>query len=91
MASVDDIPRYIRYDFFMALFGIVVAYFLFTNDRVYNNADLRAFLVTLSIVTIFYGVWEMKNNYNKEKEVQEIKQELEKLKAIKELNKFRRA
>ena len=90
MASVENIPKYVRYDFFMALFGILVAYFLFTNERVYDNPDLRAFLVTLSTVTIFYGILEMKNNYNKEKEVQDIKREIEKLNAEKELEKIRK-
>lgn len=90
MASLDDIPRYIRYDFFMAPFGIFVAYFLFTNDRVYSNPDLRLVFAALSVVTIFYGVFEMKNNYNKEKEVQEMKRETEKIKAIEELNKLRK-
>jgi len=90
MASVEDIPRYIRYDFFMALFGIIIAYFAFTNERVYNTTEIRWLFLIISSTTILYGIFEMKNNYDKDKELQEERRKLEQLrigKALKSLEK----
>ena len=90
MASVEDIPRYIRYDFFMALFGIIIAYFVFTNERVYNTTEIRWLFLIISSTTILYGIFEMKNNYDKDKELQEERRKLEQLridKALKSLEK----
>ena len=89
MASLENIPKYIRYDFFMALFGIFVLYFLFTNDRIYNLLELKILFSVLGAATILYGVFEMKNNYDADKEIQEQKRELDKLIATEEINKIK--
>ena len=90
MASLENIPKYIRYDFFMALFGIFVLYFLFTNDRIYNLLELKILFSVLGAATILYGVFEMKNNYDADKEIQEQKRELDKLIATEEINKIKK-
>jgi len=74
----------------MALFGIIIAYFAFTNERVYNTTEIRWLFLIISSTTILYGIFEMKNNYDKDKELQEERRKLEQLrigKALKSLEK----
>lgn len=76
--SLDDIPKYIRYDFFMALLGILIIYFVIVTDRIYNNIVLLNLFLSVGIPSFLYGIYEMKKNYGKEKEIQYLKMEHEK-------------
>ncbi|OGY43317.1 MAG: hypothetical protein A2729_05350 [Candidatus Buchananbacteria bacterium RIFCSPHIGHO2_01_FULL_39_14] len=82
---IDKVPRYVRYDFLMVLLGVLVAYFLFTNDKVYNEQTLKILFSIISASCLIYGLLEMKENYEKDKELQEMEREYQKRKKEQEL------
>lgn len=68
--DISEIPKYIRYDFFMALLGIIIAYFTFSTEIIYKNQLGRILFLVMSAACVVYGLLEMKNNYEREKELQ---------------------
>lgn len=86
MNNITDIPKYVRYDFFMALFGIITAYFLFANERVYENRTLRIIFAIISGACLLYGLIEMKENYEQEKQLIAVERELRRKAALAELH-----
>ncbi len=66
MEKLTDLPKSVRYDFFMATFGMLTAYFVYTNENVYQTFVLRVLLIILACVCLLYGVYEMKLNYDNE-------------------------
>ncbi len=75
--GLDDFPRYVRYDFFMALLGILAFYFSFSNENIYNSFFFHWLLLIISIVAFIYGIYQMKKNYMKEQEIEKIRRDLE--------------
>lgn len=71
MENLTDIPKYVRYDFFMAAFGMLVTYFVYTNTRFYEAFSLRVVCLILSGACLWYGILEMKRNYAEEKKLQQ--------------------
>ena len=85
---IEDVPRYVRYDFFMALFGIITAYFSFTNNIIFTNSTLKILFAVMSTSCLLYGLLEMKNNYEKDKKIQELERECRKRELLQHLQKL---
>ena len=83
--KLTDTPKYVRYDFFMALLGIFIAYATYTNNNLYNEILMRFLLLIISVVCTLYGIVEMKKNYEKDKEVQDIEYAYTKQRLIRDL------
>lgn len=71
--SPEDIPRYVRYDFFIAVLGIVIVYFAFSNSHVYDNSALRWGSFIFGVAISVYGMTEMSSTYYAEKKIQRAK------------------
>ncbi len=69
MESIDEIPKYVRYDFFMALFGTLLIYLLCTNEILYKNSVLLILFSIIGVSTLLYGILEMKGNYERDKKI----------------------
>ena len=84
--SLDDVPKYVRYDFFMAILGIFIIYFTFSNENVYKIEPLRWALFIFGVVLSVYGIAEMSSTYYSEKKIQKISNKIELANVKKELN-----
>jgi len=88
MVTIDDIPKYIRYDFFMALLGLVIIYFVIITENIYQNTILTILFLFVGIPFFLWGVYEMKKNYDKEKRLQHLKMDYENWKITHEKEEF---
>lgn len=70
--TIADTPKYVRYDFFMAVLGLVIAYTGYTNESAYFSESVQFILIVAGAICLFYGLKEMKMNYEKDKELQDI-------------------
>lgn len=77
--GLDELPRYIRYDFFMALLGLLMFYFSFSNDKVYEDFFFHWILIIVGIICFMYGFFQMKKNYLREQELEQMRDDAEKL------------
>ncbi|OGI64703.1 hypothetical protein A2642_01885 [Candidatus Nomurabacteria bacterium RIFCSPHIGHO2_01_FULL_39_10] len=83
MSPLDEIPRYVRYDFFMSLLGIIIVYFSFSNGNIYNDKTLHLGFLLFGAALSIYRIAEMSSTYYLEKKIQKLKNLIE----IKELKK----
>ena len=86
--GIEDFPRYVRYDFFMAILGLLMFYFSFSNENIYNNFFFHWLLIIIGIICFIYGLYQMKKNYIKEQEIEDLRKNKERLE-IKEVLKSR--
>ena len=74
-----EIPKYVKYDFFMTLLGLIIigGYFwlyLFYNDTftkliLEKYSSFVTILLGAAFFIFFMGIWEYSNNYYREKEI----------------------
>ncbi len=81
MEKITEIPHYLRYDFFMSVLGILICYFVYMNALIYADFLLRVLFLILGSSCLLYGIFEMKRNYEAEKQIEE-KERIYKLKRI---------
>ncbi len=74
--TVDELPRYLRYDIFMALLGGFMFYFSFTNKIISQNPDFRQVLVAASLIITSVGILKMKEVYDLNRSVWELEYQL---------------
>ena len=87
LESLEESPKYIRYDFFMAIIGLFIFYFVYTNGVIYNDTTLRPIALIIGGSCLVYGVLEMKRNYDTEMELRDLQLRLEKRRLGLELKK----
>lgn len=85
--GLDDFPKYVRYDFFMAILGLLMFYFSFSDDNIYNSFIFHWMLIIVGLVCTIYGIYQMKNNYKKEQKIETIRRIAEELELQKKINK----
>ncbi|MFH0978793.1 MAG: hypothetical protein V1837_05830 [Candidatus Woesearchaeota archaeon] len=86
--SPEDIPKYVRYDFFIAILGIFIVYFAFSNANAYGNTTIRWSLFVFGVIISVYGLAEMSSSYYAEKKIQKIKNVIEWVKVKKDFDKI---
>ncbi len=74
--SPDDIPKYMRYDFFMAVLGVLISYFSFSNANIYGISTLRWSMFGFGAILSIYGIGEMSSTYYNEKKIQKIRNKI---------------
>ena len=67
---------------------LITAYFLFTNNVISSNSTLRILFTVISVSCLLYGLLEMKNNYEKDKKIQELERAYRKRELIQHLQKL---
>ena len=87
LESFEELPKYIRYDFFMAIIGLFILYFVYTNKLIYDDVYLRPITIKIVGLCFIYGVLEMKKNYDIEMELRDLQLRLEKRRLISKLKK----
>ncbi len=85
LESLEEAPKYIRYDFFMAIIGLFILYFVYTNQIIYDNTNLRAISLIVGCICLIYGLLQMKRNYDEEMELRALQIKLEKRRLNSEL------
>src|SRR3989338_7147369 len=71
MEKLTEMPRSVRYDFFMSVLGILICYFVYTNNHVYSDFFLRFLFLLLGVSCLLYGILEMKKNYQAQKKIEQ--------------------
>jgi arginine exporter protein ArgO len=89
MNDIESMPKYMRYDFFLAAIGILGTYFVFSNNLVYYNSVMRIIFICTSAFCFMYGLFEMKGNYEQEKIMQSLEREYRSKKITIELEAMR--
>lgn len=76
--SYQDVPKYVRYDFFVAILGLVMFYFAFSNEKIYLDTFSHWTLTLVGITCLIFGLYHMKENYLREREVDMLTMQLTK-------------
>ncbi|MBI5392620.1 hypothetical protein HZA96_02010 [Candidatus Woesearchaeota archaeon] len=84
-----DLPKSIRYDFFMALLGIVLLYFLNITPRLYEDSFKFILLLMIGTSSLVYGLFEMSKNYQKENEINNLERIIKKRSLMNEINQLK--
>lgn len=70
----DELPKYLRYDIFMSLLGILTLYFSFVNERI--PVLLRVVIAAIGAGFFGWGALEMKANYEADKHISALEHEI---------------
>lgn len=76
MVEINDIPKYIRYDFFISLIGLLIIYLSF-SEALLRDPSLFIFSIVVGSFFLGFGLTKMKKNYKEELKVESKRKELQ--------------
>ncbi len=85
--SPEQIPKYIKYDFFVSLIGLSIIYISISKENIFQNSLFFFPFIIIGSSFFFYGLHEMKENYIEEKKLTKIRRDIELIDLKNELKK----